>query len=333
MFGRYSTQTATLAITSLAVAAICVTAVVEAGATRADGPEESAAAPATASPDRLRSAVGASGVLPQPRSVPVCQEPGVDEILMVEDEGAPDNTRAIWVRRPPGPDSADRPVLYLLHGSTGTHRWLREADVGPLLDEEMCRSGVEFVIAAPYGQEALGRDTEWGDSADGSFKIETFVAEKAIEAVEGAHRRPRALRAIGGFSMGGYGAAALALRHPGTYAQVVSWAGYFKVDDPSGTFGGDPGPHAPDQLLDGPGALGVRFMLIEGTEDRTPLQEGVIGGEAERFAALLADHGIEHVTLFPPGGHTMDAWRPTFPDAVDFLTDGWRDPLPLSAKT
>ncbi|WP_243742288.1 alpha/beta hydrolase [Actinorugispora endophytica] len=324
--GKSSALTATLAVASLTVMAACVVAVAEDRATDANAVTESAGESAATDPDRVRPLLGQVGLLPRPYDVPVCREPGTDEIIEVPDKGAPDDTRAIWVRRPPGPDSADRPVLYLLHGSTGTHRWLRDADVGPLLDEEMCRSGVEFVIAAPYGQEEMARDTEWGDSVDGSFKIETFVTDKAIEAVEGDNPRPRALRAIGGFSMGGYGAAALSLRHPDDYAQVVSWAGYFKVDDPSGTFGDNPDPHAPDQLLDGPRARDIRFMLIEGTEDETPLQEGVIGGEAERFAALLAERGIEHTTLFPPGGHTMDAWRPTFPDAVDFLVEGWRAP-------
>ncbi|GAA1982423.1 hypothetical protein GCM10009799_04440 [Nocardiopsis rhodophaea] len=262
----------------------------------------------------------------RPGEVAVCEKPGSDEILHVPDPGAPAPGRPVWVRRPPGPDSADLPVLYLLHGSTSTHRTIMEADVGPLLDEEMCRSGVEFVIAAPFGQEIGGADTEWGDAVDGSFKIETFVTEKAIAAVEGDHRRPRAMRAIGGFSMGGYGAAALPLRHPDLYSQAVSWAGYYKVDDPSGTFGDNPDAHAPDQLLDEPGVRDIRFMLVEGTDDRTPLQEGSIHGEARRFAQLLRERDMTVRTSFPVGQHDFDTWEKTFPDAVDFLVEQWAAP-------
>ncbi len=191
------------------------------------------------------------------------------------------------------------------------------------MDKEMCRTGVEFVIAAPHGQEEQHTDTEWGDAVHGRFNIETFVTEKAIEVVEGEQRRPQELRAIGGFSMGGYGSAALSLRNPDTYSQVVSWGGYFRVDDPSGTFGDDTDAHAPDLLIDDPRAADIRFKLIEGAEDRTPLQEGSIHGEAERFSALLRERGMTVETAFPPGGHDFATWTPTFPDAVDFLVEGW----------
>ncbi|PRY00738.1 alpha/beta hydrolase [Allonocardiopsis opalescens] len=266
-----------------------------------------------------------------PGNVAVCDEPGEDEILRIDDEGAPGGEREIWVRRPPGPDRADMPVLYLLHGSTTHHTTIRDADIGPLLDAEMCRTGVEFVIAAPHGQADDGSDTEWGDDVDGSFRIETFVTETAIEEVEGENRRDPALRAIGGFSMGGYGSAALALRHPELYSQVVSWAGYFRVDDPSGTFGPDPDDeHAPDHLIEDPGTHRLRFMLIEGEDDRTPLQIGSIHGEAERFAEILRERDVHVETLFPPGGHTFDAWTPTLDEATDFLVNGWQYPAATS---
>lgn len=266
-------------------------------------------------------------IQPRPGDVAACDQPGEDEIVRVPDRGAPDGKRPVWIRRPPGPDDAGVPVLYLLHGSTGTHRDIIDAGVGPLMDEAMCRHGVQFVVAAPYGQETGRSDTEWGDDADGRFHIETFVTQKAIEEVEGDQRRPRELRAIGGFSMGGYGAAALSLRNPGIYRQVVSWAGYFKVDDPSGTFGPSPdSAHAPDQLLDNPGVADIRFKLIEGTDDHTPLQSGSIHGEAERFAKLLRERDMSVETHFPEGGHDFDAWNPTIPEAVGFLVEGWTEP-------
>ncbi|RNL84037.1 alpha/beta hydrolase [Halostreptopolyspora alba] len=263
-------------------------------------------------------------VQPRPGEVAACDQPGENEIVRVRDRSAPNGQRPVWIRRPPGPDDHGVPVLYLLHGSTGTHRDIVEAGVGPIMDEAMCRHGVEFVVAAPYGQETGRRDTEWGDAVHGEFNIETFVTQTAIDVVEGDQRRPRELRAIGGFSMGGYGSAALSLRNPGIYSQVVSWGGYFKVDDPSDTFGPDPDDaHAPDQLLDNPGVADIRFNLIEGTDDRTPLQTGSIHGEAERFAELLREHDMTVKTRFPEGGHDFDTWNPTIPKAVDFLVEGW----------
>ena len=270
-----------------------------------------------------RDADSAPAPIPHPGHVAACDEPGSDEVVHLPEPGAPDGGRPLWIRRPPGPDSADLPVLYLLHGSASTHRTLMDADVGALMDRQMCRSGVEFVIAAPHGQVPGGSTTEWGDAHDGSFALESFVTETVVAAVEGDQPRPASLRAIGGFSMGGYGAAALALRHPGLYSQAVSWAGYFRVDDPHGVFGEDTAPHSPDRLLGPEEVRDLRFMLVEGREDHTPLQEGSIHGEAERFSALLDDHGMTTTTLSPRGGHDLATWTRTFPETVDFLVSGW----------
>ncbi|MQA93281.1 MAG: esterase [Streptosporangiales bacterium] len=264
---------------------------------------------------------------PRPGSGPSCERPGTDHHIRIPDRGAPGGSRRVWIHRPPGPDTADRPVLYLLHGSTTDASMFERWELGRLLDREMCRTGVPFVFAAPDGQAFDGSDTEWGDAQDGRFRIETFLTTKLIDAVEGEDRRPAALRAIGGVSMGGYGAAALALRHPDLYPQAVSFAGYFKVDDPSGTFGNDPDAHAPDRLLDRPDVRHARFFLVEGTEDHTPLRSadppGEILGEADRFARLLRERDMTVEVRHPPGGHVFATWRPTLPAAVDFLVDGW----------
>jgi S-formylglutathione hydrolase FrmB len=272
-------------------------------------------------PDGHRASAPAP--ISQPGEVAVCNAPGTDRVVALPDDGAPGGERPLWIRRPPGPDSADLPVLYLLHGSASTHETLMDEDLGPLLDHQMCRAGVEFVIAAPHGQEAPGAATEWADAADGRFALETFVTGQVIEEVEGEHVRPRELRAIGGFSMGGYGAATTALRHPDLYAQVASWAGYFRADGPDGVLGDGAQAHGPDLLLDSPGAEDLRFVLVEGTEEHTPLQEGSVRGEAERFAGLLTERGMTVTTLHPPGGHDFRTWERSLPDVVDFLVSGW----------
>src|SRR5437762_866086 len=119
-----------------------------------------------------------------------------------------------------------------------------------------------------------------------------FVTRQAVALVEGNARRPATLRAVAGFSMGGYGAAALALRHPDEYRQVAAFSGYYRVDDPDGVFGRQTSAHAPDRLVSK--ATGQRFFLVEGTDEHTPLQTGSIRGEADRFAAMLR---ARHVTV------------------------------------
>jgi len=268
-------------------------------------------------------AVGTTSASPRP-----CAK-GSDHYIEVKDPTAHDGRREIWVHRPAGPDAANIPVLYMLHGSTTDDRLFPQVKLGQILDKQMCRTGRPFVIAAPDGQVKDGRDTEFGDSKDGKARVESFITRTAIQKVEGADRRPARLRAIGGVSMGGYGAAALALRHPDLYSQVASFAGYFKVDDTSETWGKDKAKvtaeHAPDHLLGRPGARGIRYLLVEGKDDHTPLHPGSIHGEADRFAKLLRARKMPVQVIHPPGPHSFHkCWSKAMPQLADFLAAGWK---------
>lgn len=247
--------------------------------------------------------------------------PGHDETVSAPDPSAPDGRRTVVIHRPAGPDRADLPVLYVLHGFPSNPQSILN-DLGPGLDAAACRTGRPVVLAAPDGR-AGDIDTEWGDDAAGRFAIESFVTSTAITLTEGALRRPARLRALIGESMGGYGAAAIALRHPDRYGQALSFGGYYRVDDPNGVFGTDTSTHAPDQLVTSDTHSRLRFFLVEGDSEDTALMSGTIKGEADRFAALLRTESVTVSVAHPPGGHDDDGWLPATSDAVDFLNAGW----------
>jgi S-formylglutathione hydrolase FrmB len=120
--------------------------------------------------------------------------------------------------------------------------------------------------------------------------------------------------------MGGYGAMNLALRHPGVFAQVVSIAGYFHVDDPDGVFAGNAktqNANAPDHHVAAAAAL--RILLLDGEED----QESVVKGEAQRFMDLLDDAGIPATLLLTPGNHSWQYVAGQLPAITTFLEDGF----------
>jgi S-formylglutathione hydrolase FrmB len=212
-------------------------------------------------------------------------------------------------------------VLYFLHGYPGDPSSLTGSGLPGTLDAQMCRTGQPFVLAIPDGR-AGDTDTEWGDDAGGRFAVETFVTDRAIGLVEGDQHRPAQLRAIGGISMGGYGAAALALRHPDEYRQVAAFGGYYRVDDPDSVFGDDTDSHAPDRLVSA--GAGQRYFLVEGQDEETPLMQGTIHGEADRFAAELRATKITAAVVHPPGGHSPDSWYSQLRPMVDFLDAGWQ---------
>jgi S-formylglutathione hydrolase FrmB len=271
-----------------------------------------------ASPAAVAAASGSAATGSAPAAPAGCQ-PGVDSVVSLADASAPGGRRSVWIHRPAGPDRVTIPVVYALHGYPADPAAMA-ATLPQLLDQQICRTGRPFVLAVPDGRSG-DLDTEWGDDSAGRFAIETFVTSSAVELVEGDLRRPAVARAIVGFSMGGYGAAALALRHPDEYRQVAAFSGYFHVDDPDRVFGADTARHAPDQLVDA--GVGQRYFLVEGTSEDTGLEHGSIRGEADRFAGLLRTAGITVDVTHPPGGHDESTWYPQLGAMVDFLDAGW----------
>lgn len=133
------------------------------------------------------------------------------------------------------------PVLYLLHGLTGRDGdWFTWGNLATILDR-LIASGVirPLVVVAP----GVG-DSWYVDNPDpGSLgHMETALLSDFIPAVDAG--LPTAAcrdgRAIGGLSMGGYGALFLTLRHPGEFRAAISLSG--AIAEPMGP--GDPRLHA-----------------------------------------------------------------------------------------
>ena len=229
--------------------------------------------------------------------------------------------RQVWVWRPRVPERRSLPVLYFLHGVPGTAADpFRDGGLAAALDRYVRGGGMPFVVASPDGNSPARADTEWADSADGRSKLETFLVRDVIPAVEGRHLRDRAHRAIAGFSMGGYGAANLGLRHPELFSQVVSYDGYFHIDDPSGVFAGDSSAMAansPDQHPDR--ARGLRTMLDDGQSDKVPLT----AGESNRFKGLLDGAGAFSDLVLPQGDHSWGFVSSQFFAMQGFLNSTW----------
>ena len=227
----------------------------------------------------------------------------------------------VWVWRPPGADSATIPVLYVLHGLPGAASDPFQHGLAKILDDRLRAGYAPFVVASPDGNGEHYPDTEWTDSADGSDQVEGRLLDVVIPGVEGSHVRDEAHRAIAGFSMGGYGAMNLALRHPSLFGQVVSIAGYFHPDDESGIFQGqnglvaanDPGQHLRN-------ARGKHILLCEDASEAFPL----IQGQAASFDKQLSAAHIPAPIRVTPGQHDWDYAIGALAGSLNFLSDGWR---------
>lgn len=133
------------------------------------------------------------------------------------------------------------PVLYLLHGDGrhqrhGAGHLFQRGRIGRAATA-LIRSGrlQPMLIVMPESTDAtVVGDTEWANTPRGRF------ASSVIDLVHAVDRTwptiaSRNGRALGGLSMGGYGAMNIALHHLGLFSVVESWSGYFR-QTPSGPF-------------------------------------------------------------------------------------------------
>lgn len=128
------------------------------------------------------------------------------------------------------------PVLYLLHGSPG-----REIDCvtgGKVVESADTLISIgripDLIIVFPDGNGYLKMPSEWGNSYNPGQQMETFVANDLVKYVDSHYRTipDAAHRAIGGLSMGGFGAMNIAVHHPDVFGSVISLGGYYQAEGP-----------------------------------------------------------------------------------------------------
>ena len=118
-------------------------------------------------------------------------------------------------------ESTDRyPVIYLLHGLTGSYiSWSRYGV--PLYAEQH-----DLIVVMPDAGNSWY--VNWAQSDEGQKNDwEDFIVKDLIGHIDANYRTlaQREARAINGLSMGGYGALMLGLRHPNLFCSIGSHSG------------------------------------------------------------------------------------------------------------
>ncbi|MEO6014686.1 MAG: alpha/beta hydrolase family protein [Devosia sp.] len=236
----------------------------------------------------------------------------------------------------PFPAEGERwPVIYLLHGVTGKDGdWFTWGNLGPILDQAIADGRIPpMVVVAPgFG------DSWYADNPDaGGFGlVETALATDFIAAIDKSlptARCPQG-RAIGGLSMGGYGAMLQGLDHPDLYAAAISFSGALhmplETNDPRrpwivGAFRNVYGtPFDPQRFNAGTpyshiGQLrGAKvkpaFYLTIGDNDYPDLIEA-----SAAFHNRLRLFGADTTLRIGPGHHYWDTWQQAIVPALEWL--------------
>ena len=212
-------------------------------------------------------------------------------------------------------------TLYLLHGYSDDHTiWMRRTSLERYVD------GWPLLVVLPNGGNSFYSDAQAGE------KHESALVNDLMGFIETTFpvRRERGGRAIGGLSMGGYGAIKLALKHPGLFASAHSHSGaldlasMMQVEQPDirqaveRIFG--PSPLGGE---DDPSALAERLALQAGPTALPALKidcghDDFLLEQNRTFHAHLERIGLAHRYEEHPGAHTWEYWDTHIREALLF---------------
>lgn len=202
----------------------------------------------------------------------------------------------------PAGDSGDRrPLLVFLHGRGGT----QDSELGDQFFTALADTGHRApVVAFPYG----GDHSYWHDRVGGDWG--SYVVDEVIPQVAERFDADPARVALGGISMGGFGALAAALHRPGRFCAVGAHSPAIWQS------GADTAPGAFDDAEDfarndlvaaaqagSPALATVPLWIDAGAED--PFRSG----DQALATALEADSAPITTKLSWPGGHDGDYWN------------------------
>lgn len=209
---------------------------------------------------------------------------------------------------PPGSDGAGRPLLVFLHG-----KGVNEPGLPTSLFTALAKLGSRAPdIVFPTG----GEDSYWHDRADGDWG--NYVYDEVLpRAIAFLHANGRRV-AIGGISMGGFGAYDIARLHPHRFCAVGGHSAAlwlepgetaegafdneedFKRNDVIGAAVRSPDPYA-----------GARLWLDVGSEDPFRAADTT-------FAEVLRAKGRRVSFHVWPGGHEDSYWERHWGSYLDF---------------
>ncbi len=210
------------------------------------------------------------------------------------------------------------PVVYLLNGHGGDNRsWSSITNLDSLVTE------YDVIIVCPDGRNSW----YWNSPIDSTMQMESYIIDELVPWVDSHYRTiaSREGRAVTGLSMGGHGGLWLGIRHADVFGaagstsggvDITPFPGKWNIDDRLGRQYGNRRrwrEHSVTSAADtlSPGRLEIIFDC--GTED-------FFFKVNNRLDSLLTSHGVEHVYLTSPGGHTPKYWKKSIVPQLDFFS-------------
>jgi S-formylglutathione hydrolase FrmB len=224
------------------------------------------------------------------------------------------------------------PVLYYFHGlGDDEHTLLNQGVFNFAKDAWEHQKLGEFLIVTPQGGASF-----YVNSRDGTQRYEDFFLQEFLPSIERQYRieSAREFRAIGGISMGGYGALHLAFGHPGLFGAVSAHSAVlierlpifafrgtheFAVQRNFGNVFGSPINRtfwygdSPLTLARTGDLGGLKIYFDCGASDPFGFNKGALA-----LHNVLASRGIPHEFHLYPGRHDWSYFNEHLPASINF---------------
>lgn len=241
--------------------------------------------------------------------------------------------KSCFVYLPEDYESSDRsyPVIYLLHGMYGSEsHWLMKGSAEQTLDRMIAEGSLRPSIVVMPSDGGYGHGTFYMNWYNGAGSFEDYFIYDLIPEIDKSFRTltDAVHRAVGGLSMGGFGAFSLALRHPHLFGAAASLSGaltstemiaqQYSRTDVAQMIGPLHGPYAREHDLQ---LLASR----RGQEQQRPAlyfncgTSDFLYGMNDSYAKHLQTIGYPFTYEQYAGEHTWDYWSEHLPDALAFI--------------
>ncbi len=235
------------------------------------------------------------------------------------------------------------PVVYLLHGlGDDESSWLEYGRISQFADQAIAQKEiVPMIFIMPQGYRSY-----YVNDYKGSFLYQDMFVKELIPHIDSIFRTipEKGERAVMGYSMGGFGALILPLKHPDLFGVSVPLSISVRTDkqymteeasgwdDQWGRLFGEPGfkdsarltsyyiQNSPFHLLENmrPGDLkNLRIYMDNGDKEQTLCRSN------EELHILMRNRNIPHEYRVRSGGHSFDYWCLALPNALRFISDAF----------
>lgn len=234
-------------------------------------------------------------------------------------------------------------VVYLLHGLGGNdHSWLEYGRLSQYIEDAVSKNEIEpMIYVMPEGYR-----TYYVNDFYGKFLYQDMFVDELVPFIDNNYRTipNNKNRATIGFSMGGFGALILPLKHPEIFSVCVPLSISIRTDEQYMNEDSREWNEQWGRLFGGVGLLG-KERITQYYKENSPFHifnktnlkrikdlkifidngddEQTLSKSNEELHILLRDLNVNHEFRVRNGGHTFEYWRGSLINGLNFIDDAF----------